>query len=158
VSAVRPIVLAGALLAAAGTAAFIGPWEGRRLTAYRDVVNVWTVCEGVTGPAAQPGRTYTEAECDALTTDAVAKHLRGIATCIHVPLKENEWVAVGSWAYNVGVSAACGSTLVRKINAGDGPYKWCQQLLRWDRAGGKKVRGLTRRRQAEYKVCIGADR
>ena len=51
--------------------------------------------------------------------------------------------------------AACGSTLVRQINAGEPPEVWCRQLLRWDKAGGRTVRGLTLRRQAEYRVCIG---
>jgi lysozyme len=82
----------------------------------------------------------------------VGIHLRGVAKCIHQPLKQNEWVAIGSWTYNVGVGAACNSTLVRKINAG---VPWCAELLKWDRAGGRKVRGLTRRRQAEFEVCEG---
>jgi len=44
---------------------------------------------------------------------------------------------------------------VRQINAGAAPEVWCRQLLRWDYANGRKVRGLTRRRQAEYQMCIG---
>jgi lysozyme len=147
------VVAAGALLAAAGVASFVKPWEGRSLTPYRDVVGVWTVCEGITRNVEQ--RRYTHAECDALLRDEVAIHLRGVAKCINVPLKENEWVAVGSWTYNVGVGAACGSSLVRKINAGQPASVWCADLLRWNRAGGRVVRGLTLRRQAEYKVCIG---
>lgn len=151
-------IAAGGVLAVAGAvAAFIGPWEGRKLEPYRDIVGVWTVCEGVTGPAVIPGKTYTQAECDALTTNAVAKHLRGVSICIHKPLTQGQWVAVGSWTYNVGVQAACKSTLVELINKGAGPMVWCKQLLRWDRAGGKKLRGLTRRREAEYKVCTGED-
>ena len=51
--------------------------------------------------------------------------------------------------------ALLGSTLVRQINAGEPPEVWCRQLLRWDKAGGRTVRGLTLRRQAEYRVCIG---
>lgn len=155
-AATRPALAAvAALSVAAALAAFIAPWEGRELVPYRDIVGVWTVCEGVTAEAVDPGRTYTDAECDALTTDAVARHLRGVAVCIHKPLTEGQWVAVGSWTYNVGIGAACGSTLVRQINAGLPAETWCRQLLRWDYAGGKKVRGLTRRRQAEYRICIG---
>ena len=148
-------ILAGALAACAAVAAFVAPWEGNELRPYQDIVGVWTVCAGVTGPAAKPGRTYTDAECNRLNTDAVAVHLRGVSVCIHRPLTENEWVAVGSWVYNVGVPTACRSTLVRMINAGAAPEVWCRQLLRWDYAGGKRVRGLTRRRQAEYQMCIG---
>lgn len=147
--------IAAILALALAVTQFVYPLEGNKLTSYQDIVQVWTVCGGVTGAAAQPGRTYTEAECDALTTSEVAKHLRGLAVCVHKPLRENEWVALGSWAYNVGVPAACRSTLVRQINAGHPPDVWCRQLLKWDYAGGKRVPGLTRRRGIEYRECIG---
>lgn len=150
----RLIAGAGVLAIAAAVAGFVGPWEGDELKAYRDIVGRWTACSGVTDGVV-PGKTYTRAECDAMNRDAVAEHLAGVAKCIHRPLRENEWVAVGSWVYNVGVGAACGSTLVRQINAGQPAAVWCKQLLRWDRAGGKVVRGLTRRRQAEYRMCVG---
>jgi lysozyme len=143
-------VLAGALAAAVAVAGFVAPWEGESLTPYRDVVGVWTWCNGIT--RGTPKERYTREECQALLRDEVAIHLRGVAKCIHQPLKQNEWVAIGSWTYNVGVGAACNSTLVRKINAG---VPWCAELLKWDRAGGRKVRGLTRRRQAEFEVCEG---
>ena len=142
-------ILAGALAAAGATAYFVAPWEGRSLVPYRDIVGVWTWCDGETSGIRK--ELYTPAECDALLTNSIAKHLRGLAKCVHVPLKQNEWIALGSWVYNVGETAACKSTLVRKINAGQ-PF--CAELLKWDRAGGKKVRGLTRRREAEYKVCM----
>lgn len=151
-------VLAGALAACLAVVAFVVPWESggeQHLTPYQDIVGVWTVCDGVTGPDVVPGRQYSEAECNALVADAVAKHLRGLAVCIHRPLADNEWVALGSWVYNVGVPTACRSTLVRMVNAGRPAAEWCKQLLRWDYAGGRKVKGLTRRRQAEYQVCIG---
>lgn len=154
-SGLRIALAAGALAAAGAVTAFIGPWEGTKLDSYRDIVGVWTVCDGVTGPAAGPGKSYTQAQCDALTTDAVARHLRGLDVCIHPELPQHQWVALGSWAYNIGVNGACKSTLVKQVNAGLPPEVWCKQLLRWDRAGGKRVRGLTRRRAAEYSVCIG---
>lgn len=153
----RPVapraVLAGALAAALAVAGFVKPWEGRSLTPYRDIVNVVTWCDGIT--TGTPKESYTPAECDALLKDEVAIHLRGVAKCINRPLKENEWVAVGSLTFNAGVAAICRSTLVRLINAGEAASVWCKQILRWDRAGGKRVRGLTRRRQAEYTVCVG---
>ena len=143
-------VLAGALAAAIAVAGFVKPWEGRELTPYQDIVGVWTVCEGITRDVEQ--HRYTNKECDALLRDEVAIHLRGVSKCIHRPLPQHQWVAIGSWVYNVGVGAACGSSLVRKINAGE---PWCAELLKWDRAGGRRVSGLTRRRQAEYAMCEG---
>lgn len=78
-----------------------------------------------------------------------------LKSCIgDVPMHQHEWDAVVSWAYNVGTGAACRSTLVRKLKAGDYPGA-CAELLKWDRQGGMVLRGLTIRRQAEYKTCMG---
>lgn len=52
--------------------------------------------------------------------------------------------------YNIGPSVVCGSTLQRKANAGQ-PF--CDELLKWDHANGKVVKGLAKRRQAEVKLC-----
>lgn len=148
----KAAILAGALAAALATASFVRPWEGERLTPYRDIVGVWTWCSGIT--RGEMKARYTREECRELLRDEVAIHLTGVAKCVNRPLKEHEWTAVGSWAFNVGVAAACRSTLVRLINAGAEAKVWCRELLKWDRAGGRKVRGLTLRREAEYQVCI----
>lgn len=146
-------VLAGALAAVVGTAALVRPWEGTELKPYRDLVGRLTWCTGETHGT--PKSEYTRAECDALLNTSIAKHLTGVAACINKPLAQHEWVALGSWTYNVGVGAACRSTLVRKINQGRPATEWCRELFRWNRAGGKVVRGLTNRRKAEYQVCMG---
>jgi lysozyme len=146
---------AAAAILAAAVASYVRPWEGNELTPYQDIVGVWTWCAGVT--TGDRHDDYTREECEAINRNEAARHLAGLARCIYVPLHENEWVALGSWAYNVGVSAACRSTLVRKVNAGEPATAWCPELLRWDRAGGRKVRGLTRRREAEYRTCMGQE-
>lgn len=140
--------VAAVLLAAA---ALIAPWEGLRTDPYRDIVGVWTVCYGETNVEM---RRYTVAECEAMLARSVERYVKGVAKCIHQPLTVNQWAAIGSWAYNVGERAACNSTLVRQINAGAPASVWCAQLLRWNKAGGKVVRGLTNRRKAEYEVCV----
>ena len=71
-----------------------------------------------------------------------------------VPMYQHEWDAVISWAFNVGSKAACGSTLVRKLQALDYPGA-CKELLRWDRFQGSVLPGLTKRRQDEYQKCMG---
>jgi lysozyme len=71
-----------------------------------------------------------------------------------VPMYQYEWDAVISWAFNVGSKAACGSTLVRKLQALDYPGA-CKELLRWDRFQGSVLPGLTKRRQDEYQKCMG---
>lgn len=144
-------VCAAGVLAAG--AVIVKPWEGRELHPYRDIVGVATVCYGHT--LRVEDRRYTPAECDKLLESDLARHWRSVSACIRKPITQPQSAAILSWAFNVGVGAACGSTLVRQINAGQPAAVWCKQLLRWNRAGGREVRGLTRRRQAEYLVCTG---
>lgn len=74
--------------------------------------------------------------------------------CVRVPLHQHEYDAFVSLSYNIGSGAFCGSTLVRKLNAGDYPGA-CAEILRWDKAGGRVLPGLTKRRQAEHTQCTG---
>lgn len=71
-----------------------------------------------------------------------------------VPMYQYEWDSIISWAFNIGSKAACGSTLVRKLQAFDYPGA-CKELLRWDRFQGSVLPGLTKRRQDEYQKCMG---
>jgi lysozyme len=72
-----------------------------------------------------------------------------------VPMYQYEWDAVISWSFNVGSQAACGSTLVKKLQAFDYAGA-CKELLRWDKFKGVSLAGLTVRRQSEYRQCMGA--
>lgn len=74
--------------------------------------------------------------------------------CVKVPLHQYEYDAFLSLSYNIGSNAFCKSTLVKVLNAGN-YEEACKQILRWDRFQGKPLRGLTIRRQSEYKQCIG---
>lgn len=71
-----------------------------------------------------------------------------------VPMYQHEWDSIISWSFNVGSKAACGSTLVRKLQAFD-YVGACQELLRWNRFQGSVLPGLTKRRQDEYRQCMG---
>jgi lysozyme len=81
-----------------------------------------------------------------------------LRNCIgNVPLYQHEWDAFVSWAYNVGTSAACKSTLVKKLKNNPPDYVGaCKELLRWDKQAGKRLTGLTKRRKDEYMRCMGA--
>lgn len=75
--------------------------------------------------------------------------------CVKVPLHQHEYDAYISLAYNIGSGAFCRSTLARKLNAQD--YEGaCREILRWDKAGGRVIGGLTARREQEFKLCMGA--
>lgn len=142
----------------AGAVAIIKPWESPggkpQLQPYVDLVGVVTVCFGETNV---PMRRYTTAECEALLQHDVTRRFIELQKCISQPLTVNQYAAVLSWSYNVGTKAACGSSLVRKINAGQSPEQWCPELLRWNRAGGRVIKGLSNRRQAEMQICLRKD-
>jgi len=72
-----------------------------------------------------------------------------------VPMYQYEWDSIISWSFNVGSQAACGSTLVKKLQSFDYAGA-CKELLRWDRFNGAPLAGLTKRRQEEYKLCMGS--
>lgn len=147
-------IVGSVTLVTASLIGFVKPWEGREYTPYRDLVGVWTTCDGITGRHVIPNKIYTDHECDALLSGELELHGRRLMSCIAVPVPQHRYEALASWAYNVGTGAACGSTLVRRLNAGEDQIPVCKELLRWDRAGGRQVRGLTNRRQAEYLLCI----
>lgn len=132
---------------------FVSKWEGREHRPYRDSVGVLTVCNGHTGPGIEM-RPYSDAECDAFLRADLAEALAIVRGCIHRPLPVNVEAAFTSAAFNIGPRVVCGSTLQRKANAGD-IMGACAELSRWDYAGGKRVRGLTRRRASERAMCEG---
>jgi GH24 family phage-related lysozyme (muramidase) len=142
---------AGLTLLATG---FIAHWEGRSLRAYQDIVDVWTICDGET-KGVQPDDVATPAECDTMLAENLVVYEAGLDRCLTADVPGPVKVAFLSWAYNVGVGAACSSTLVRKANAGD-IRGACNELPKWNRAGGRVVNGLTRRREAEQAMCLGA--
>lgn len=85
----------------------------------------------------------------------MAKYEGAIKECVAVPLHQHEYDAYLSLAYNIGPTAFCGSTLVRKLNAQDYTGA-CREILRWDRFKGQPLRGLTLRREGEYRQCMGS--
>jgi lysozyme len=83
----------------------------------------------------------------------IKKFEGAIKECVKVPLFQHEYDAYLSLSYNIGSSAFCKSTLVKLLNEEKYPEA-CAQILRWNRAGGKVINGLTIRREAEYKQCL----
>jgi lysozyme len=85
-------------------------------------------------------------------TESFQKDLK---RCIgDVPMYQHEWDAIVSWSYNIGTGAACKSTLVKHLKMRDYSAA-CKELLKWNKFNGKELKGLTARRQQEYKLCIG---
>ncbi|WP_057921140.1 lysozyme [Lysobacter capsici] len=147
---VAGVIAAGVLAIAA---AFVAPWEGREHVPYRDIVGVLTVCDGHTGKDIEQ-RRYSDAECDRLLQGDLAVANAHVRRCITRAMPRNVEAALTSAAFNLGPAVVCGSTLSRLANAGDFAGA-CAQLSRWDYAGGRQVKGLTRRRAAERQLCEG---
>jgi lysozyme len=153
------------LIAGAGASAIavalIAGFEGYSGRAYDDGVGVQTVGFGSTRhPDGQPvrkGDTVTPERAVVMLAHDADRIARELAACIgDVPLYKHEWDAYVSWAYNVGSTAACKSTLVRKLKQTPPDYEGaCRELLKWTKAGGRELPGLVKRRQAEYRLCIG---
>lgn len=141
--------------AAALAVALVGGFEGLRQNAYPDPATggkPWTICFGHT-EGVRPGDRKSIEECKALLISDLAIYANGITNCVTAPLPDERFVALTSFAFNVGVGAACKSSVVRLINQGrtrDG----CDALLKWNRAAGIVFPGLTRRRQAERALCL----
>jgi lysozyme len=131
---------------------FIIKWEDTKNWAYQDIVDVWTICSGETRNVYR-GMYRTDKECEEMTRKAVLEFAQGIDDMVKVPMTPELHAALTSWAYNVGLEAARRSTLIRRLNTGD--YRGaCEQLKRWNKAGGQTVRGLVNRRADEYQMCI----
>lgn len=83
------------------------------------------------------------------------KFERAVKRCAPVPMHMHEFSAFVSLTYNIGEDAFCRSTVARRLNAGDYAGA-CDAIKMWDKQAGKTLPGLTKRRQAEYRQCIGA--
>jgi len=88
-----------------------------------------------------------------LASDA-DRYAQAVKQCAPVPMYQYEFDAYVSLAYNIGPEAFCNSSLRARLTALD--YEGaCAQILRWDRFKGRRLPGLTKRRQREYRLCMG---
>lgn len=147
-----PVIGLGALILSLPIVVF---FEGYMPRTYIDPVGVPTVCYGETDKTITMQQRFSKEECLVLLGGSLQKHAAEVSKCVLRPIKDHEAAAILSWSYNVGSSAACGSTLMRKLNAGEPSSAWCPELYKWVYAKGKVLKGLERRRVAEYKMCIG---
>jgi len=146
--------VAGAVAATSLATGLILTYEGVRTAAYLDPVGIPTICAGHT-EGVRIGHTATITECEALTREDTEIALQTVLRLSRVPLNHNELGAYTDFVYNVGAGAFARSTLLKKLNAGDRPGA-CKELLRWVYAGKpkRKLRGLEKRRKAEYDLCM----
>ena len=110
----------------------------------------WTIGWGATGPGIGPGSVWTQQQCDARLESDVARHARDVAFALgDAPTTQAQFDAMVSFHYNTGAIAR--STLLRRHLAGD--YRAAEEeFARWNRAGGRVLKGLVRRRAAEARL------
>lgn len=153
----KPNRLRNSAAAGALAVSLIGGFEGLRQSAYPDPATrgkPWTLCYGHTG-GVTPGERASLAECKALLLADLDREADGLDKCLHPPrpLTDGQYVAVLSLAHNIGVGGVCRSSVVRLLNAGD-IEGGCNALIRFDRAAGVTMPGLTRRRAKERELCL----
>jgi lysozyme len=142
--------------------ATVGPFEGLALRPYVDHIGTGhpeTWCYGETkadGPPPPYSKVFTKAECQADLGKDLVKYDAQVHTCIKVALPPHREAALVSFTYNLGVGALCHSAVARNLNAGN-VSAGCHAMLAYDHAAGVRVAGLTRRRQAEYQLCMRSD-
>ena len=128
----------------------IKSFEGLRLKSYQCPSRIWTIGYGHTRTT-KPNTIITEDVADILLADDLNTFERGVERLVTVPLTDNQFSALVSFSFNVGLGNLESSTLLRLLNRG-----WYDQvpaqLMRWTRANGEVLGGLARRRAAEAQL------
>ena len=137
--------------------AMIKQFEGCKLTAYQDSVGVWTIGYGWTKPVdgkpIRAGMTIKQETAERLLKTGLVSYENDVSRLVKVDLTQGQFDALVSFTYNLGARSLSTSTLLRKLNAGD--YAGAaDEFLRWNKAGGKVLNGLTRRREAERALFL----
>lgn len=138
----------------------IKEFEGVRLESYKCPADVWTVGIGHTDaagpPKVTPGMKITLQEAYDILNRDLDQYEAAVTNSVKVPLTQNQFDALVSFTYNVGIGAFQKSTLLKKLNAGQ--YDAVPgELMKWTKAGGKELPGLVRRRRAEAALWRDVD-
>ena len=141
--------------------AFIHRWEGTRNQAYRDSAGIWTIGTGFIrylvghrrGTRVQAGDYLTDAEIEAEFRAQIQVYEQAVTDVVRVKLNQSQFNALVSLCFNIGVHALKRSTVIRELNKGR--YTAASRAFTmWNKAGGRVVRGLVNRREAEAKLFL----
>tara|TARA_Y100001937_G_scaffold68231_1_gene93258 strand:- start:2 stop:433 length:432 start_codon:yes stop_codon:yes gene_type:complete len=130
--------------------ALIKKFEGCELEAYQCSAGVWTIGYGHTKDVVE-GKIITQEQAEEMLIDELHEYENYINNYVTVALSQNQFDALVSWVYNLGPANLKASTLLKVLNQGE--YEDVPtQIKRWNKAGGKVLEGLIRRREAE--ACL----
>ena len=131
-------------------------FEGCRLEAYLCPASVPTIGYGSTyyedGRPVKIGDAITQERADQLFEAIAEDFAKRVRSLLKVALNENQFSALVSFTYNVGVANLKKSTLLKKVNINPLDQTITDEFLKWNKAGGKVLAGLTRRREEEAKL------
>ncbi|TZF81815.1 lysozyme [Pedobacter sp. BS3] len=127
--------------------------EGLRLKAYKDSAGVWTIGIGCTyypdGRKVKEGDTISKEQAYNLFDNVVRNYEAAVNNGVRLPLTQNQFNALVSFCYNVGVAGFSNSTLLQRINSRANEEQIRQQFNRWITAGGQVSKTLVERRKRE---------
>ena len=129
-------------------------YEGCETEAYLCPANVWTIGYGhIKG--VKEGDVITEQQAHDMLVEELEEYEGYVNTKVTVDLNQDQFDALVSWVYNLGSGNFTSSTLLKVLNSGD--YAGVpEQILRWNKANGQVLEGLSRRRESEAELFSGA--
>ena len=133
----------------------IKKFEGCELESYQDAVGVWTIGYGHTKNVKE-GMTISKEQADNMLLNELDEYCEHVEKAVDVTLKQNEFDALVSWTYNLGPTNLNDSTMLKVLNNKDFE-EVPNQIKRWNKAGGKVLDGLIRRREAEALLFEGKE-
>lgn len=133
----------------------IKKFEGCRLEPYLCSAGVLTIGYGHTRTAVE-GQNWSQDHAEEMLKNDLQEFEQYVEELVAVPLHQNQFDALVAWCFNLGPANLKASTLLKVLNAGD--YEGVPaQIKRWNKAGGKVLEGLIRRREAEALLFMGED-
>ena len=128
-------------------------FEGCKLKAYKCPAGIWTIGYGNTryedGLAIREGDEITQAKAELLLEFILIKFIKEVEKMVKSNINQNQKDAITDFAYNCGIGNLNSSTLLKKVNANPNDPSIRTEFLKWNKARGKVLAGLTRRREAE---------
>jgi len=133
----------------------IKKFEGCEYNAYKCAADVLTIGYGHT-KGVKEGDLVTQQEAENLLTKDLEGFEESVIEAVDMPMSQHQFDALVSWTFNLGPSNLNSSTMLKVLNKGD--YEDVPaQIKRWNKAGGKVLEGLTRRREAEALLFEGKE-
>ena len=135
----------------------IKKFEGCKLESYKCAAGVWTIGYGSTDGISE-GMSISQERADMLLLEDVKKFEQAVNDLVEVSLEQNQFDALVSWTFNLGPANLKNSTLLKVLNSSHVDWNDVpEQIKRWNKAGGKVLEGLVRRREAEALLFEGKE-